>query len=115
MKSLVLVVLTLVLVSCSTTPASFIKDALVGGDKPSLSVETELNTGLKQEAVNTDVQLGNKQTASVINNNQKEEVPRWVVLLMILGWVLPSPQEIYREIKRLTSALWDKIGGGDGT
>ena len=113
MKNLTLVLLTLALMSCSTTGASLIKDAIVGGDKPSLNVETEVVTGGKQEEV--EVQLGNKQTAEVINNNQKEEVPRWVMLLMILGWVLPSPQEIYREIKRLVGVLLSKFGSGDGT
>jgi hypothetical protein len=29
------------------------------------------------------------------------EVPAWVILLLILGWLLPSPQEIVRGFLKL--------------
>jgi hypothetical protein len=95
MRRVMLVPLLLMVISCS--PMSMVKDTLVGGRKSGISVDTELVVGDKK--TRNDVQLGSKQTASTINNNQDEQVPPWVMLLLILGWILPSPKEIYREIK----------------
>ena len=56
------------------------------GGGPSLDVETTLGDK-RQEA-----QVGDR--AEVINN--KQEVPMEFMLLMVLGWLLPSPSEIWR-------------------
>jgi len=109
MKRVVLVLLLSMTISCS--PLSLVKDALGGGSKPGISVDTELTVGDKKEEIDTDVQVGDKQTAKVINNNQKEEMPLWVILLLILGWILPSPQEIYRELKNIVGSIFDRWRG----
>ena len=105
MRSLTLVLLMLLMTSCSAM--SLVKDAFVGS-KSGVRVDTELVLGNKKEEVDTDVQLGDKQTAGVINNNQKEEVPLFVWLLMILGWILPSPKEIYKEVKAVMGSIFKK-------
>ena len=40
----------------------------------------------------------NTETVETININ---EIPPWVILLLILGWLLPSPSEIWRGFLRL--------------
>jgi hypothetical protein len=60
--------------------------SLMGGGGPSLELETVVGDK------NQEAQLGDR--AEVINNNQ--EVPMEFMLLMCLGWLLPSPVEIWR-------------------
>lgn len=47
---------------------------------------------IQQTADNNKVKADNVQTV-VVN-----EIPVWVVLLLILGWLLPSPNEIGRSV-----------------
>jgi hypothetical protein len=52
---------------------------------------------IKAETVNTGVTpTGPVGTLTVMN----QDIPVWVILLLILGWVLPSPQEIWRGFLR---------------
>ena len=89
----------IMLAACS--PMDFIKPMLGGGGGPSLDVETVV--GDKDEAVVG--QLGDSSVVSTesltggINTTYVEDIPPWVVMLLILGWLLPSHTEIYREIK----------------
>ena len=110
MISLMLVLFLFLLLACSTNPLSMVKDAIVGGPKPGLEIDTELVLGNKDEKIETEVQLGSKQTAGTINNNQKEELPKWAILLIILGWMCPAPNVIYREVKNIVSSFWRKDG-----
>lgn len=48
---------------------------------------------IKAETVNTGVTPSGSIEALNVTN---EDIPMWVVLLLILGWVLPSPQEMWR-------------------
>jgi len=50
---------------------------------------------IKQSNDSNKVQADNVQTV-VVN-----EVPVWVILLLILGWLFPSPNEIARYIRSL--------------
>lgn len=54
---------------------------------------------------NQEVQLGDKtkveNNTGGINTTYKEEVPLEFMLLMVLGWLLPSPQEIWKGFIRL--------------
>ena len=56
------------------------------GSGPSLDVEATMGDK------NQEAQIGDR--AEVINN--KQEVPMEFMLLMVLGWLLPSPAEIWR-------------------
>ena len=70
-----------------------------------LSVDTELVVGDKQQ----EVQLGDRSSQvaeSIVNNEGRQEaskienniqnLPEWVILLLIIGWMAPSPSEIWR-------------------
>jgi len=59
--------------------------------------------------VNANAQVGKENTQQVVANQEQtdivaesviqntiQDVPPWVMLLLILGWVLPSPQEIWK-------------------
>jgi hypothetical protein len=42
-------------------------------------------------------------------NISNQDIPVWVILLLILGWVLPSPQEIWRGfLKTITLGRYTK-------
>jgi hypothetical protein len=43
----------------------------------------------------------NSVKADSVGNVTVNEIPPWVILLLILGWLLPSPQEIGRWIRSL--------------
>lgn len=42
--------------------------------------------------------------AEVIDNVTVQNVPPWVLVLLVLGWLLPSPGEIGRKVR----SLWQK-------
>ena len=48
---------------------------------------------IKADTVNTGITPSGSIEALNVTN---EDIPMWVVLLLILGWVLPSPQEMWR-------------------
>jgi len=93
------VILVLMLTACS--PLDLIKPMLSGSSGPSLEVETVV--GDKEESVVGSI--GDTSTISTeslsggVNTTYIEDIPPWVVILLILGWLLPSHTEIYREIK----------------
>jgi len=46
------------------------------------------------------------ETAIEAANVSIQNLPPWVILLLILGWVLPSPMEIYRgTVKAITGSI----------
>lgn len=95
MRSLRLAVslsLLVTLAGCSLDPVSTIAGAFT--EKPSLEVDTEIVAGDKKQ----EVQVGSKQTAEVINITTKQEIPIEFILLLCLGWLLPSPGEICKGI-----------------
>lgn len=67
--------------------------------KPSKGVEvnTELVVGDKEES--NEVRVGDNQQAGVIENIQ--QAPLHLILLMILGWVMPSPLEMWKGFVRI--------------
>ena len=93
------IVLALLLTACS--PLDLIKPMLSGSSGPSLEVETVVGD---KEVVGVG-QVGDSSTISTesfsggVNTTYVEDIPPWVIMLLILGWLLPSHTEIYREIK----------------
>ena len=66
-----------------------------------LSVDTEIVVGDKQEEVNTEV-VGNKETTnntaesiSQVYNTVNEGIDWWVWVLMIVGWITPTPTRMW--------------------
>lgn len=96
MRSLLLVLF--LLVGCSSFNPVDMGKSLLSDDK-GLEVETELVVGDKEEANEVQVGIKSRQEAETINN--VNEVPLVFMLLMVLGWLLPSPSEIWKGFVRL--------------
>ena len=100
MKLLASLPLILLLAGCLGNPLSL----LSGGGGPNVAANVQAG----QENNQTGAQVGDIIKADTVNtgitpsgsiealNVTNEDIPMWVVLLLILGWVLPSPQEIWR-------------------
>lgn len=82
--------------------------------KPSNGINAELTVGDKREEINT--QLGNKE---IITNNAEhvgdrvgeqinitENIPLWLVLLLILGWMMPTPSNIWKALVKGFKLVW---------
>lgn len=87
MKVLVLTI-TLLLASC--TPLDFVKTALGGGSGPSLEVETTVGDK-KQE-----IQMGDEVTAETVEIHN--ELDYWLLIIAIVGWVAPTPQDMAKAV-----------------
>lgn len=62
-------------------------------------INAELTVGDKTEEIVTEVgRTDNNQKADTIENHI-DNIPMTVLVLLILGWVLPSPNEIWRGFK----------------
>ena len=111
MKRLVVLFIALSLSGCVSLPFNpFSSD-------DGLSVEAQVGkTNEKVTGVKTDeLVVGNKKTntAEYVVEDSKygtikattvkvdEQVPAWIWLLMVLGWLLPSPQEIWKGLGTL--------------
>ena len=103
MKVLALI-LVLLLAGCGG-PLSF----LTGGG-PNLAANVQAGKENTQQVVGnqTSTEAGRdivQQDTPVIADNIKEvtiqQTPLWMMLLLILGWLLPSPNEISRSVRGL--------------
>ena len=93
------IVLLLVGVLAACSPLDLIKGAI--GSGPSLEVETVV--GDKEEAVVGNIgdssEIVSESITGGVNTTYIADTPPWVWLLMILGWMSPSPTDMYKEIK----------------
>jgi len=105
----VLLVLTLPLSSCGSNPLS-----LLTGGGPNVAANVQAGKTNSQTVGTTNVTEQklvrpqardirqsndtNKVQASEVDTVVVNEVPVWVILLLILGWLFPSPGEIGRSI-----------------
>ena len=98
MKNVATLFLILLLSGC-LNPMS-----LLGGGGPNVAANVQAGAENNQ----TGVQVGDITKAETVYsgvapsgsvgslNISNQDIPVWVILLLILGWVLPSPQEIWR-------------------
>ena len=63
---------------------------------PSVSLRPKARVDTIDQS-NTNTKVSSDRVETVVIN----EVPVWVVLLLILGWLLPSPQEITRVLLKV--------------
>lgn len=97
------------LVGCGTSPLS-----LLTGGGPNVAANTQIGKENSQAVVtqttrtevkagdNSDIKtVSSKVSADSLGKVTINEVPPWVILLLILGWLLPSPNEIARWITSL--------------
>lgn len=102
-------VLTLLLSSCGLTGLPFFSggggptvnsNAQVGKENRQsvVSVEQKEEVTAGRDVVQTEivkeVETGRVENLDIVNTN----IPPWVILLLILGWLLPTPTEIARSI-----------------
>tara|TARA_R110002020_G_scaffold277464_2_gene492899 strand:- start:13 stop:321 length:309 start_codon:yes stop_codon:yes gene_type:complete len=93
------VVLLALLTACS--PLDLVKPMLSGGSGPSLEVDTTV--GDKEESVvgqvGSSTEIASESITGGINTTNVQDIPPWVLLVLVLGWMLPSPTVLYKEIK----------------
>ena len=75
-------------------------NAQVGKENTQQVVANQQNTKIEGENVNvsqkeTDTSINTSKVDSLVQNNTN--VPMWYLLLLVLGWLLPSPQEIWAD------------------
>jgi hypothetical protein len=115
-RALVLVVLTFTLASCSGLPSFLFS----GGGGPSVTaVGTQVAKEANQQVVNDqsnirtedgDIQVtelkDTVQTRDVESITIKNtDIPPWVIIALILGWLAPSPGEMGRGLMSLITSL----------
>ena len=115
-RALVLVVLSFTLASCSGIPGWL----MPGGGGPSVTaVGTQLAKEANQQVVNDQSNIRTEdgdievteltdtvQTRDVESINIKNtDIPPWVIIALILGWLLPSPGEMGRGLMSALSSL----------
>jgi len=73
-----------------------------------LSVETSEEVSAGRDVVQTEivkeVETGRVENLDIINTN----IPPWVMLLLILGWLLPTPTEIARGFMNFVLTLFGR-------
>lgn len=106
---LFLLVSFLMLASCGASPLS-----LLTGGGPNVAADVQVGKENTQQVVASQVttQTDNKagrdvfqQSTPIVAENIKEvtiqQTPLWMIILLVLGWLLPSPNEISRWIRSL--------------
>lgn len=97
--------LILILFLAACTPLG-----LLTGGGPNVAANVQAGKENVQQVVATQevVEAGRdvtQQTSSVVADKVEEvtiqQTPIWMILLLILGWLLPSPNEIARGIRSL--------------
>ena len=84
--------------------------AILSGGKPSVAANVQAgkeNTQqvvanqTKTEAGRDVVQQSSPVVAENINEVTIQQTPLWMLVLLVLGWLMPSPNEIARSIRGL--------------
>jgi len=99
MRQALLAVLLFSLAAC--TPFDIAKSILDPSSGPSLEVDTTV--GDKEEAVVGRVgdtsEIVSESITGGVNTTNIQDTPPWLYLVCILGWMAPSPRDMYNEIK----------------
>lgn len=88
-KMIKAIILSVFLAGCSTLGAL---SSLGGG--PTVNSNAQVGKENTQQVV--AAQENSEINASSVIQNEIQDIPPWVMLLLILGWILPSPSEIWR-------------------
>tara|TARA_Y100000015_G_scaffold41703_1_gene48146 strand:+ start:687 stop:1022 length:336 start_codon:yes stop_codon:yes gene_type:complete len=101
---------------------------LGGGSGPSVNANTQAgktNSQTLGNSTNTDQEISlqtlegnlnqsndkNKVSTDSVENININEIPPWVLILLVLGWLAPSPQEMGRGLLTLIATLRRKKDG----
>ena len=79
-------------------------NAQVGAENRQAVMSVEQNTTAGRDVVTKEVETGSVGSLDIINTN----IPPWVMLLLIVGWLLPTPTEIGRGIMNFILTLFGR-------
>ena len=79
-------------------------NAQIGAENRQSAVSVEQNTTAGRDVISKEVETGSVGSLDIINTN----IPPWVMLLLILGWLLPTPTEIGRGIMNFILTLFGR-------
>ena len=79
-------------------------NAQIGAENRQSAVSVEQNTTAGRDVILKEVETGSVGSLDIINTN----IPPWVMLLLILGWLLPTPTEIGRGIMNFILTLFGR-------
>jgi hypothetical protein len=108
-------VLTLLLSGCGLTSLlpfggsggpTVNSNAQIGAENRQAAVSVEQTTSAGRDIIQTtkEVETGKVENLDITNTN----IPPWVILLLILGWLLPTPTEIGRSITDFVLRLFGR-------
>jgi hypothetical protein len=93
--------ITIAVSACTWTDALKL---LTPAAKSGIEADAEVTIGKKEEAINTDVQVGSNTTQEAQTITNTDSGPDgWIILLLVLlaGWAIPSPDVMFRGIRNL--------------
>ena len=108
-------VLTLLLSGCGLTSLlpfggsggpTVNSNAQIGAENRQAAVSVEQTTSAGRDIIQTtkEVETGKVENLDITNTN----IQPWVILLLILGWLLPTPTEIGRSITDFVLRLFGR-------
>ena len=108
MKRIILLSIVLLLTGCSALD-------IMSAVNPFSSSGTEVNSNAQVGAENTQQIVGSQEviTAQSVVQQQIQDIPPWVMLLLILGWLLPSPNEIFHGLLYFIDRLLGRKNNGN--
>ena len=113
MKILIIALSLLLLSSCSSFTPMGIATKLIGAPSGGLEVEANIGSTIeKEEAVvalkGEETTIKAERIEGGINKTTIQEVPMEFMVLMLLGWMLPSPGEMWRGFLKILPWRRDK-------
>lgn len=79
-------------------------NAQIGAENRQSVLSVEQNTTAGRDIVSKEVETGTVENLDIINTN----IPPWVMLLLILGWLLPTPTEMVRGVTDFVLRLFGR-------
>ena len=81
-------------------------NAQIGAENRQAAVSVEQTTSAGRDIIQTtkEVETGKVENLDITNTN----IPPWVILLLILGWLLPTPTAIGRSITDFVLRLFGR-------
>ena len=79
-------------------------NAQVGAENRQAVMSVEQNTTAGRDVIKKEVETGTVENLDIINTN----IPPWVILLLILGWLLPTPTEMIRGVTDFVLRLFGR-------
>jgi hypothetical protein len=79
-------------------------NAQIGAENRQSVMSVEQNTTAGRDVINKELETGTVENLDIINTN----IPPWVILLLILGWLLPTPTEMIRGVTNFILRLFGR-------